>query len=109
MSGDDNRRMNPISPLEGVARLVDWGVIRARGADAASFLQGQLSNDVARLGASQARLAGYCSVSGVRAAIAWNRGLTTGQASGLPPGMMEGPFRAPSSPPLTPTRQPTRA
>jgi tRNA-modifying protein YgfZ len=64
MGGDDNRRMNPTSLLEGVASLVDWGVIRARGADAASFLQGQLSNDVARLGASQARLAGYCSAKG---------------------------------------------
>ncbi len=56
--------MNPTSPIEGVARLVDWGVIRAHGPDATSFLHGQLSSDVAHLGGSQARLAGYCSAKG---------------------------------------------
>jgi folate-binding protein YgfZ len=64
MGGDDNRRMNPTSLIEGVARLVDWGVIRARGADATSFLHGQLSSDIAHLDASRARLAGYCSAKG---------------------------------------------
>jgi folate-binding protein YgfZ len=64
MGADDNRRMNPTSPIEGVARLVDWGVIRARGDEAASFLHGQLTSDIAHLGASQARLAGYCSAKG---------------------------------------------
>lgn len=49
---------------EGALRLDDWGVIRARGEDAAAFLQGQLTNDVQRLGASEARLAGYCSAKG---------------------------------------------
>ena len=33
-------------------------VLRARGADAASFLQSQLTNDVASLDAAHARLAG---------------------------------------------------
>ncbi len=64
MGGDDNRRMKPTSLIEGVARLVDWGVIRARGPDATSFLHGQLSSDIAHLGASRARLAGYCSAKG---------------------------------------------
>jgi folate-binding protein YgfZ len=41
-----------------------WGLIRAQGADAAAFLQGQLTNDVAALGAGAARLAGYCSAKG---------------------------------------------
>lgn len=50
--------------LQGAVRLSDWGVIRARGADAASFLQGQLTNDVAGLAPGQATLAGYCSVKG---------------------------------------------
>ena len=35
--------------IGGVCRLADRGVIRASGADAAIFLQGQLTNDVASL------------------------------------------------------------
>ena len=48
----------------GACTLSDWGVIRAVGADAASFLHGQLSNDVSRLGPTQARLAAYCTPQG---------------------------------------------
>ena len=48
----------------GALRLADWGLIRARGADAASFLHGQLTQDVTELGATEARLAGYCSAKG---------------------------------------------
>ena len=44
--------------------LSHWGVIRAQGTDAASFLQGQLTNDVAGLDNARARLAGYCSAKG---------------------------------------------
>ena len=56
----------PNSPLPsgGACRLTDRGVIRAVGADAASFLHGQLSNDVSRLGSAQARLGAYCSPQG---------------------------------------------
>ena len=50
--------------LEGIAALRHLGVIRARGDDAVSFLQGQLTNDVAGVGVSEARLAGYCSAKG---------------------------------------------
>ena len=50
--------------LEGACRIDDWGVIRARGADAAKFLQGQLTNDVLTLGPGRARLAGFCSAKG---------------------------------------------
>jgi hypothetical protein len=73
MGANDNRGMNSTSPIEGVARLTDWGVIRARGADAANFLHGQLTSDIAHLGASQARLAGYCSAQGrlLASFIAW--------------------------------------
>jgi folate-binding protein YgfZ len=39
-------------------------VIRAKGADAASFLQSQLTNDLASLAAGSARLAGFCSAKG---------------------------------------------
>lgn len=56
--------MNMQPSLDGAAALNHWGVIRARGADAAKFLQGQLTNDVASLGMSQARLAGFCSAKG---------------------------------------------
>ena len=50
--------------LHGVCRIADWGVIRARGTDAAKFLQGQLTNDVLALPPRQARLAGFCSAKG---------------------------------------------
>jgi folate-binding protein YgfZ len=52
-------------PTEGGAcRLADWGLIRARGADAATFLHGQLTQDVTHLQPGQVRLAGYCSAKG---------------------------------------------
>ena len=48
----------------GALRLADWGLIRARGADAAPFLHGQLTQDVTALGSTDVRLAGYCSAKG---------------------------------------------
>ena len=51
-------------PLSGLVRLSDWGLIRAQGPDAASFLQGQLTQDVLQLPLGQARLAGFCSPKG---------------------------------------------
>ncbi|MFL6678285.1 MAG: folate-binding protein, partial [Burkholderiaceae bacterium] len=45
-------------------RLADWGVIRAKGDDAAAFLNGQLTQEALRLDVGQARLAGYCSPKG---------------------------------------------
>ncbi len=56
--------MNMPLTIDGLVALSHWGLIRARGADAVSFLQGQLTNDVATLDASQARLAGFCSAKG---------------------------------------------
>ena len=50
--------------LNGVARLGHLGVIRVEGVDAASFLQGQLTQDFSSLGLSDARLAAYCSAQG---------------------------------------------
>lgn len=44
--------------------LRDWGVIRALGADAASFLHGQLTQDFALLDRDHARLAGFCTAKG---------------------------------------------
>ena len=50
--------------LAGACRLVDRGVIRATGPDAARFLQGQLTNDVLTIGTERVRLAGFCSAKG---------------------------------------------
>ncbi len=56
---------DPASPaFDGTLPLADWGVIRASGSDARSFLQGQLTQDMASVNATQARLAGYCSAKG---------------------------------------------
>jgi tRNA-modifying protein YgfZ len=44
--------------------LSELGVLRARGADARAFLQGQLSNDLTRLGADNTLLAGYHNPQG---------------------------------------------
>ncbi|MFM2120007.1 MAG: hypothetical protein RL722_1475 [Pseudomonadota bacterium] len=52
------------SAPSGLARLDHHGVLRASGADAASFLHSQLSNDVSQLGAGQARLAAWCNAQG---------------------------------------------
>ena len=47
-----------------VAPLPDLGLLVASGADAASFLHGQLTNDVEQLGVDQARWYGYCTPQG---------------------------------------------
>ena len=44
--------------------LDSLGVLRARGPDVRKFLQGQLSNDMSRLGPERALLAGYHNVQG---------------------------------------------
>ena len=62
--------------LAGRVPLSHWGLIRARGADAVSFLQSQLTNDVATLAPPHARLAGFCSAKGRLQAsfLLWNAG-----------------------------------
>jgi folate-binding protein YgfZ len=52
------------STLQGAVRLPHLGVIRVLGEDAASFLHGQLTQDFALMGLSQARLAAFCSAKG---------------------------------------------
>lgn len=63
----------PAASLDGVLALPDWGVIRATGPEAASFLQGQLTQDITGLAPGQARLAGYCSAKGrlLASFVAW--------------------------------------
>jgi folate-binding protein YgfZ len=64
MAADDNRRMEHAFATNGVVPLSHWGVIRARGADAARFLHGQLTSDMLALGPGRAVPAGFCSAKG---------------------------------------------
>ena len=48
----------------GALRLADWGLIQAQGADTASFLHGQLTQDITALPPDRARLAGFCNAKG---------------------------------------------
>jgi len=59
--------------IDGAVPLAHWGVIRANGADAATFLHSQLTNDFTGMGLSEAKLAGYCSAKGRMLAsfVAW--------------------------------------
>ncbi|UUX97867.1 folate-binding protein [Aquabacterium sp. J223] len=66
----------PDGPWQGALRLIDWGVIRADGEDAATFLQSQLTQDFAAFHDGEHRLAGYCSPKGrlLASFIAWRAG-----------------------------------
>ncbi|MES2400915.1 MAG: folate-binding protein [Pseudomonadota bacterium] len=50
--------------ISGIAQLENLGVIRVVGEDAVKFLQGQLTQDVALIGLSEARLAAFCNAKG---------------------------------------------
>lgn len=50
--------------LSGVTRLPHLGIIRVSGEDAVKFLQGQLTQDVALMSLSEARLAAFCNAKG---------------------------------------------
>ena len=52
------------STISGIAELTHFGVIRVTGDDAVTFLQGQLTQDVALMGAGEARLAAFCNAKG---------------------------------------------
>ena len=53
-----------INALQGATRLADWGVIKAEGEDAKSFLHSQLTQDTLNMDTGYARLAGFCSAKG---------------------------------------------
>ena len=60
-----NTTVNPDpQKLSGAAELIHLGVIRATGVDAATFLQGQLTQDVLGMGLDTARLAAFCNAKG---------------------------------------------
>ena len=50
--------------MSGVCALTHLGVICVAGADAKTFLQGQLTQDVLTLGTGEARLAAFCNAKG---------------------------------------------
>ena len=55
----------------GAVVLREYGLLKVHGADAATFLQAQLTSDVAALADGEVRLAGYCSVKGRLTASFW--------------------------------------
>ena len=57
--------------LEGLCPLGHLGTIRAQGADATVFLQGQLTQDVALLANGASTLAAYCNAKGRMLASFW--------------------------------------
>lgn len=59
-----------------VAPLIDLGLIRASGEDAASFLHNLVTNDIQGLAADSARTAGFCTAKGRLLAIflIWREG-----------------------------------
>ncbi|WAW10250.1 folate-binding protein [Oxalobacter vibrioformis] len=63
--------MRSIEQLESgfVAPLESYGLVRVSGEDAVTFIHGQLSHDIARLKADEARMAGYCTPEGRLLAI----------------------------------------
>lgn len=56
--------LKPVESVPRQAHLADMGVVRAQGADAVKFLQGQVSNDVERLTADRSVLAGLHNPQG---------------------------------------------
>ncbi len=50
--------------FSGASPLPHWGVIRAQGADAATFIHSQLTQDFLLLGPESARLAAFCNAKG---------------------------------------------
>lgn len=77
----ENTLMPAITLNHGLTSLTNWGLILVEGSDAATLLQGQLSNSVVSLkrtlsgeaaqGPGAVRLVGYCNPKGRLLASAW--------------------------------------
>lgn len=66
IDNEDNVRF-PDAPVEAECALVDLshlGLLAVSGSEAASFLQGQLTNDIQGLSGNRSQLAGHCSPKG---------------------------------------------
>ena len=64
MTGMSDIQLPDPQTWSGAARVPHLGVVLAEGADAATFLHGQFSQDMAGQAADEARLAAYCSAKG---------------------------------------------
>ena len=62
--GDPDAERAALAASPTLHPLLGWSVLRAAGADAGAFLQGQLSNDIGMLNASHAQLSTYCTAQG---------------------------------------------
>jgi folate-binding protein YgfZ len=62
--GNPRRELLVSTTGDIIADLSRRGVIAAHGADAAKFLQGQLTNDIDRVDAAHSQLSGFCSPKG---------------------------------------------
>jgi tRNA-modifying protein YgfZ len=67
--GDAQRELNATAHTTILCDLSHLGLIELNGADALSFLQGQLTNDIKLLNAHNAQWTGYCSAKGRLLAI----------------------------------------
>jgi tRNA-modifying protein YgfZ len=74
--GDPDAELARLTAHPTVHPLTDWSILRAAGADAATFLQGQLSNDVTALDATRAQLSTYCTAQGrmLATVLVWSDG-----------------------------------
>jgi tRNA-modifying protein YgfZ len=77
-----------------VATGLGLGVLRFAGADAGTFLQGQLSNDVTRLAAGQVQLSGYHTPQGRVIAVLRLAALATDDFLAVLPGELVAPVAA---------------
>lgn len=70
---NDTMTLDRSDTPSGVLALEDWGVLRAAGPDAATFLHGQLTQDILHLDAGAARLAAWCTAKGrmLMSAVVW--------------------------------------
>lgn len=64
MTMTQNDQASIVTTVSGIAKLSQLGIIRVEGADAATFLQGQLTQDLVGLGMDGARLAAFCNAKG---------------------------------------------
>lgn len=67
----DSAQQNPISPISDITALdtvvcdlSHLGLLQIQGADAVTFLQGQVTNDVKKLDGNRAHYSGYCNPKG---------------------------------------------
>ena len=72
--------------FDGFVRLTDWALLRAHGADAAAFLQSQLTQDVVGLQTGEARLSGYCTAKGrlLASFVVWRMAPTSSACCAAP-------------------------